>query len=85
MANAVITKTGDIVETCSNDVNSHFSKIAQNVVTGFWVGQNDKEGTVDSNLQLVSKITYKFDTVDTIDGNSIPDIGKMYDNLKLLL
>ena len=85
MANAVITKVGNIVEVAKGDLNTPFSRIAQNVVTGFWVGQNDEKGTVDSNLQLVSKISYDVDTCESIDSTSITTITEMYDELKALL
>jgi hypothetical protein len=85
MANAVVTKSGDIVEVVSGDLSTPFTKIAQNVVTGFWVGLNSEKSCVDSNLELVNKIAYNLDTFESIDAVTIDSADKMYNELKALL
>ena len=85
MANATVAKTGNIIETIANDLNSNYSKISQNCVTGFWVALVAGKECIDSNLVLVDKITCKASEVDTIDGTTISSASIMYDELKALL
>ena len=85
MANAVVTKTGNIIEVVSNDLNTHYSKISQNVVTGFWVALVNGKDCIDSNLEVTNKISCKPNEIDTIDGNTIDTAEQMYTQLKALL
>lgn len=85
MANAVITKIGNVVEVVFNDTAVLYDKVAENVVTGFWVGLNKGGETVDGNLEYLTHGITCCEQVDTIDGTPIGDNNILYAELKKLL
>jgi len=85
MAKAVITKALDVVEVTSNTLDVKYSKVAQNVVTGFWVALCGDDSGVHSNLLCIDKVAYNHLDIDSVDGNTTASNSDLYDELKAIL
>ena len=85
MANAVITKTGNVVTIICNDSSNKYSKMSYNNLTGDWVALCKNDSCVYGRMPIIDKVGTKYEDFDTVGGANITSNSTLYDELVKLL